>query len=85
MDKHDEANSCFFAILQTWLKTYFKCILCTKHSKFAGELTNDNNNTQAGIFVRRMIMPMMMYDGYKQYFPWKYAMVRSSDSNDMNH
>lgn len=59
MDKHDEANSCFCAILQTWLKTYFKCILYTEYSKFAGELTNDNN-TQAGVFVRMMIMSMMM-------------------------
>jgi hypothetical protein len=59
MDKHEEANSCFFAILQTWLKTYFKCTLRTEHPKFAGELTTDNINTQAGIFV----MMMMMYDG----------------------
>jgi hypothetical protein len=44
-----------------------------------------NNNTQARIFVMMMIMPLMMYDGSKQYFPWKYAMVCSSDSSDMNH
>jgi hypothetical protein len=63
MDKHNGAYSCFCAILQTCLQTDLKCILCTEHSKFAGELTNDNNNTQAGIFVTMMIMSMMMYDG----------------------
>ena len=52
----------FFGILQTCLKTYLKCILTTEHSKFAGKLTNNNNNTQAGVFVTMIMPTMMMYE-----------------------
>jgi hypothetical protein len=53
----------YFCNFANLTKNLIKCILCTEHSKFDGELTNDNINTQAGIFVMMMIMPMMTYDG----------------------